>query len=216
MIAYFTDSKGPGWNPTSVPISEGLAVRQGQTIILLPDTSKMRVKVRVNESKYPQVYLGQDAIVRVEAFPDQPLKGKVSEITVIPAAANSGMSDVKLYYANVEIEGGFEGLRTGLSAQVAFRVASKNDVVRVPLRSIRWAGGEPFVAVTRRGEDKFDWKSIELGLIGSADAEVVSGVKAGDPIVAEPEDLPAPPTVPVRLSAPVALGTKPRNPNRAP
>lgn len=210
MVAYARDSSGPPWASTQTPMQEGVTVRQGQTILLLPDPKHMRVKVRVNESKVTQVHPGQRAAILIEAFPDRPLTGTVTEVTAIPAPANGPSSDVKLYYANVDIEGGFEGLRTGLSAQVAFFVAGKDAVPKIPLQSIRWAGGSAFAAVPKQGEQGgFEWRALELGLVGSSDAEVVSGLRKGEAIIAKPDDLPAPPAARVRtqISAVPSLAT---------
>ncbi len=193
LVAYNSDS-GQGWNPTAIPMAEGVTVRQGQTIMVLPNANKMRAKVRVNESKVSQVYQGQKAVIFVEAFPNNPMVGTVTEVTGIPSAASGPMSDVKLYFANVEIsEGAFPGLRTGLSAQVAFFVDQKKDVPKIPIESVRWADGQPFVAVPKSEQSGFDWKPIELGLVGSKDAEITSGLKPGDRVIAAPGELKPPP-----------------------
>jgi len=193
MVAYAQDSSGMPWAPTVTPMMEGVTVRQGQAILMLPDPNHMVVKVRVNESKLSQVYPGQKTRVLVEAFPDQPLSGTVTEITAIPAQANGPDSGVKFYYANVTIEGGFEGLRTGLSARVSFYVASKAEVARIPLQSVRWHDGSAFAAIPKAGEiNGFEWRPLELGLLGAAEAEVLSGLKQGDVVIANPEELPAP------------------------
>lgn len=207
MVAYASDSSGPGWALTSTLMAEGVTVRQGQTIVLLPDPRRMRAKVRVNESKMNQVFPGQRTSIRVEAFPDRPLTGRVTEVTPIPAPASIGTSDVKLYFANVDIDpGGFDGLRTGLSAQVAFQVDRKADVTRIPLDAIRWSDGKPFAAIPRVDRQGFDWKKIELGLIGANLAEVKAGLQPGDRVIAKPEALPGPGKGSQGISGPVAIG----------
>ncbi len=208
MVAYARDSSGMPWAPTVTPMMEGVTVRQGQTILLLPDPNNMMVKVRVNESKMSQVYTGQKAQVLVEAFPDKPLTGTVTAVTAIPAQANGPDSGVKFYYANVTIEGGFEGLRTGLSARVSFFVASKSDVARIPLQSVRWVNGATFAAIPVAGQvNGFEWRSIELGLLGATEAEVVTGLKKGELVIANPESLPAPPAALIRSQVTLAPPT---------
>jgi len=75
----------------------------------------------------------------------------------------------------------FEGLRTGFSAQVAFFVDQKKNVPKIPLDAIRWADGQPYAAIPRADRAGFDWRSIELGLVGSSDAEIKSGPQIGRP-----------------------------------
>lgn len=73
----------------------------------------MRVKAKVNESKLTFVHAGQAARIVIDAFADRPLKGKVSSVTAINTPLNA--SDVRIYYANVDITEGFADLRPGLA-----------------------------------------------------------------------------------------------------
>ncbi len=137
----------------------------------------------------------------VDAFPDRPLHGRVAEITPINVPLNS--SDVRVYYANVEIEAGFDDLRPGLSAEVNFLVDSRHDVTRIPLESIRWIGEQGYAAVIdpaalKESKESFVWRPIRLGMTDTRYAEVTSGLEAGDRVVASPRKLPAPAREPVR------------------
>src|SRR5690606_26093434 len=108
---------------------EGVTVRENQAIIQLPDPDNMQVQVKINESKINSVAEGMQATIRIDAFPDRPLRGRVKEIKPIPTPA-SVVSDVKLYSATVLIDGGFEGLRPGLSAEVAFHLGARPEATR--------------------------------------------------------------------------------------
>src|SRR5205085_675604 len=102
----------------------------------LPDPRHMRVKARINETKFPLVQMGQPVTVLVDAFPDRPLRGTVAEVTPISIAMRG--SDVRIYYANIDIAQGFDELRPGLSAEILIKIESRHDVARVPVESIRW------------------------------------------------------------------------------
>ncbi|MFO0909675.1 MAG: HlyD family efflux transporter periplasmic adaptor subunit [Isosphaeraceae bacterium] len=186
------------WGRLDAQIREGVTVREGQTLIQLPDPKNMRVRARINESKVALVQPGQKAMITVDAFPDRPLVGTVGEVTPIPSGANGPISDVKIYYATVNIDsGGFEDLRPGLSAEVTFLVQSNRRVTRVPLQAVRWVDNRPFVAVelaanaTEQGGG-WEWRSLEIGQTDPQFAEVVSGLKPGDRVVAQPSLLPPP------------------------
>jgi HlyD family secretion protein len=183
------------WGTVTAPVAEGVTLRQDQPIFSLPDPKHMRVKARVNESKVTMIHTGQRVIVKVDAFPERPLHGTVGEVTAINTPLNA--SDVRIYYANVEIDQGFDDLRPGLSAEVEFHVNSRPGVTRVPLQSVRWVGDKPYVAVYNRQSEKDDqpswrWRLIEIGLSDSQFAEVFSGLQVGDRIVSVPRALPAP------------------------
>ena len=129
------------WGTVTAPIAEGVTLRQDQPIFSLPDPKRMRVKARVNESKVTMIHTGQRVMVTVDAFPDRPLRGTVGEVTAINTPLNA--SDVRIYYANVEIDQGFDDLRPGLSAEVSFHVDLRPGVTRVPLDSVRWVAVSP-------------------------------------------------------------------------
>ena len=183
------------FRPTTTSIQEGATVREGQAIFELPDDNSMRVKAKVNESKVGLIRPGQKATIRIDAFPDKTLIGTVTEVTAIPAPANGPSSDIKIYFANVNIDsGGFDGLRPGLSAEVSFFVDAHMDSTRVPLQSIRWANGGTLAAIaTAPDGSTYRWQPVEVGLMNETYAEILGGLKPGDRLVAHPELLPMPP-----------------------
>lgn len=195
------------WGRIDNMIREGTTVREGQTLIDLPDPKHMRVRARVNESKVASVHTGQKAWVAIDAFSDRPLLGTVSEVTPIPTGAGGPISDVKIYYAMIELDGqGYDGLRPGLSAEVSFLVKARRRVTRVPLGAIRWVEDRPFAAAVRgqsEGSDRapgggpghrsaWEWRSIALGQSDRDFAEVITGLAPGERVVSDPDLLPPP------------------------
>jgi HlyD family secretion protein len=192
IVVYAKESNG--WGRTTAQIEQGVTVRQGQAIFHLPDPKKMLVKTRINESKVSMVRPGQRADILVDAFPDQPLRGTVQQVTAIPTPLNGPFSDVRAYFATVAIdEGGLEGLRPGLSAQVSFEIDERRQVTRVPLQAIRRVGDAMFAAVWTSADDSaWEWRKVSIGMIDPTYAEVIQGLKPGERVVERPDALPAP------------------------
>jgi HlyD family secretion protein len=180
------------WGRVEQQIGEGVTVRENQPIFSIPDPDHMQVKVKVNETKLSFIHSGQKAKVLVDAFPEKILPGTVSEITAIPAPANMG-SDVRLYYANVRIDTSEnKRMRPGMTAEVTFELEARPDVVRIPLKAVRWVGQDAFAAVPT-SDDSYTWRPLEIGLMDAEFAEVVSGLEPGDRVIDQP-DLLTPPT----------------------
>ncbi len=104
---------------------------------------------------------------------------------------------MRIYYANVNIKEGFDGLRPGMSAEIVIEVEQRHDVTRVPIDAIRWVNGRSYVAVhdpkrEEAGQAPWHWQAIEIGLSDPRFAEVVQGLKSGDRVVANPAGFPAP------------------------
>jgi multidrug efflux pump subunit AcrA (membrane-fusion protein) len=192
------------WGRQTEQIDQGVTVRQGMPIFQLPDPKRMRVKVRINETKVALVHSGQEAEVVIDAFPDQPLRGRVAEVIPISVPANGPFSDVRIYNATVDIVEGFDALRPGLSAEVFFHVESKPDVTRVPLDSIQWVKERAFVAVSDpndRQAIRWNWRELKVGLSDTNFVEVLSGIEPGERIIADPDTLPRPDPAELRTDA---------------
>jgi multidrug resistance efflux pump len=193
IVVYVNQSSR--WGMPTQNIDQGVTLRQDQPIFNLPDPKHMRVKAKINESKVSMVHTGQAVSIKIDAYPGRPLRGVVSE--VMPISIPLMGSDVRVYYANVDILNGFDDLRPGLSAELIFEVESRRSVTRVPIESIRWVNEQPYVALydqsaAQEGKEPWKWQPIQIGLSDLAFAEVLNGLKVGDRIVSLPASLPPP------------------------
>lgn len=191
IIVYADQPAGSGMVDSQ--IREGLPVRPLQPIFRLLDPHHIQARANINESQVALIKVGQPVLIRLEAFPDRPLRGSVAEIVPIPSVADRLYSDVRTFFATVRIEsGGFDALTTGLTAELEFLIECKHHVTRVPLEAVRWVGDRSFAATLDPATDGQDWqwRLIELGVTNTNFAEVVSGLEPGDRVVAHSETLP--------------------------
>jgi multidrug efflux pump subunit AcrA (membrane-fusion protein) len=199
MVVYVNQSNR--WGIIEQAIDQGVTVREGQPIFQLPDPKHMRVKTRINETKLAQIKTGQRALIKVDAFPERPLTGSAAEITAISTPVNGPYSDVRIYYAMVNIDQGFDDLRPGLTAEVFFQGDARKGVPRVPLQALRSHQGKHYVAVHRPSQSteagtSWRWKPVEIGLSDLDFTEVIAGVKQGEKVIADSHSLPAPEPAP--------------------
>lgn len=64
----------------SLPFSEGEAASPGSTLAVIGKTSELELTVYVDEKELGRVTVGQEAVIRANAFPDKKFKGKIVEI----------------------------------------------------------------------------------------------------------------------------------------
>ena len=124
-----------------VAIEEGTRVRERQDIIQLPDLSKMKVDLRIPEAKIGNVAVGNPALVRLDAYPDQPLKASVSYVSSIAAPGSWPNTDIKSYTVTILINDArlveSLDLRPGLTASVEIVTEeTQDDVLQVPAQSV--------------------------------------------------------------------------------
>ena len=183
-----------GWGMVQSQIEQGVTVREGQPIFQLPDPKSMRVKARINETKMGQLESGQRALVKVDAFPDRAMQGTVAEITAISTPVNGPFSDVRIYFAMVNIDRGHDELRPGLNAEVFFKCDARTSVTRLPIQAVRSIDGKHYVALHQSSpqtdQASWKWKRVELGISDPNFVEVISGVKRGERVVANTASLP--------------------------
>jgi multidrug resistance efflux pump len=188
-------NRSNAWGQVMTQIQEGLTVYPSQPIFRILDPEHIVVRARINESQIARIRTGQPALIRFDAYPERPLRGTVKEITPIPALAGGPISDVHSCFATVRFDAsGLETLQLGLSAEVDFLVETRRQVPRIPIESVQYADDDSYVAVPSDDPSGpgWRWKPVELGAIDPAFAEVRSGLKPGDRVLAHSSSLHAP------------------------
>jgi HlyD family secretion protein len=98
------------------------------------DLTKMQVLTNIDEADIGRVKEGQEASFSVDAFPDRPFRGQVSQIRLSPQTVQNVVTyPVLLDVSNPELR-----LRPGMTANVSVPVDRKDDVLRVPNAALRF------------------------------------------------------------------------------
>jgi multidrug resistance efflux pump len=104
-------------NGQFVEIARGDEVRPGTPVVDIVDTSRMRVRARVNQVDASAIRVGQDVTVGLDGFPELAFPGRVVGIT--PLASTSGLSPtVRNLTALVSIDATHPQLLPDLTAWV--------------------------------------------------------------------------------------------------
>ncbi len=164
-------------------IEEGATVRQYQSIITIPDITKMSVKVKVHEASVKKVLKGQKADIRIDAYPETPLTGEVQKVALLPSSSSRWMNpDVKLYDVTISIDGAREWLKPGMSAEVTIKIKEIPNVVQAPLQAIFPVGGKrmAYVVTALGGTDP---REVEVGEYNDSFIEIKKGLKDGETVL---------------------------------
>lgn len=130
-----------------------------QTLVLsIVDLSKLYLEVSLEQQGAMKLSKGMKAEVSFEFFRNKKLAGTIS--TIYPKEDQ--------FIAKVLIEKWPEGVLPGMSADVAFEVAKKTNVILIPVKAI--ANGH---IVVKRNKNK-EKLAIQIGLIDQEKAEVIS------------------------------------------
>jgi multidrug resistance efflux pump len=174
------------WGSSETVIEAGATIRERQTILRLPDPSNMQVNAKINEAKVSLVNPGMRATVRLEASPNEALRGEVIEVGEYPAATSWMRGDVKEYEVIIKIEGleenPREDLRAGFTAEVSIRVAEQPDALQLPIQSILEHGGKHY-CVVHAGKDEVEAKEVKVGMSNDKFVVIEEGLEEGEQVI---------------------------------
>ena len=184
-IVIYANEQGGGrgmGSSSGVKIEEGATVRDAQTILRLPDLGNMQCKMTVHESKVERLHVGMPANVRIS---DREFQGKIISIANQPEPGSWMNANLKEYATIVKIDGEAEGLKPAMTAEVEVLIADLTDVFTVPVSCIVEQGGK-FNAWVVTGLNKFERRSLVVGMTNDKLFEIKDGLKENDVVLLNP------------------------------
>lgn len=172
-----------------------------QGIVTIPEVNRMLVEASVSEAEVHRVKAGQAAEVRVEAFPDLVLTGKVTRVGTLAAASPTRPFDDKRFDLVIELDPNDAELRPEMSIRADVLVGTRRNVLMVPVTAIFNDQGTRVVhLVTATGLTK---RPVDLGEANDQSVEILAGLAEGDRVSLVAPDAP-------RQNAPPRNALQPR------
>ncbi len=176
MVIY---PSAAAWKRTP-DITQGATVRHDQVLLLIPDLTKMRVKVGIHESVIDRVHPGLRATV---TLPDRTLEANVTTVASVTRPAGWWTGNVVKYDAWIDLPTD-QGLKPGMSAEVKVVMAEYDDVLTIPVAAVIETEAGAFCWVRNsRGAQR---RRLELGDNNDVFVIVNSGLQEGDEVVLNP------------------------------
>jgi len=181
LVVYGSGREDQYWRGEET-IREGASVRERQTIITIPDMTKMSVNVKIHESYIKKVKKGQKARITVDAYPDKTLTGEVTKVGVLPDSQRSWMNpDLKVYATTITIDGTHEWAKPGMSTKVEIMVNRLEDVLQIPVQAVSASEGKQVCYIA--GGFKPERREVEIGEFNDEFIEIKSGLKEGERVL---------------------------------
>lgn len=164
---------------TRVDKKIGETVQATDLPISLISLDPFQIKVDIYEEDIVKVKLGNLVDIKVAAFPNKDLKGRV--ISVDPA--EKVVDGVVYYEVTIGFDQPNEGLKPGMTADIVIKTISKENVLIISEEAVL-KNGKTMVKVFKNG--KIEEREIEVGLEGNdGKVEVISGLSEGEEVVIE-------------------------------
>jgi HlyD family secretion protein len=180
---------------TAVP---GIQNQAGTVLLTVSDMSKVEAEMEVDEASIPSVKQGQEAQVRIDAYPNQTFQGQVTEVGGSPILKTSTNEATK-FKVKVWIKDPPLTIKPGLSAQADIFTGNRDQALAIPfqalvMREIKLKPGETHKPGAPREEEgvflqesgKAKFVPVKTGLMGDLSVEVLSGLKGGETLITGP------------------------------
>lgn len=175
-------------------------VEVGQTVVssmnvanlyVIADLDHMQVVGSVDEADIGQVKVGQNVTFTVDAYPDDTFRGTVTQVRINPTTTNN----VVTYEVIVGTENPDHKLIPGMTANLSIYTLNLENIFAVPLKALRFEPmtdgekglpepvplkEEPKASVWVERDGKLIQTSVTPGLANSVSREIKSGLKKGD------------------------------------
>ncbi len=181
QVVYANKYSGRGGSEFLV--EAGAMVREQQTVIVLPDPTKMQVKAKINESKITLISEGMPAKIKLSAV-EGDLTGKIEKVNKYAEQGSWFSSAVKEYATYVQILDPPPTIRTGMTAEVRIFVEQLPNAIQVPVHAVYEVKGHHF-ALVKNGEG-WETREIKLGATNEKFVTIQDGLKAGDEVALNP------------------------------
>ena len=158
-------------------ITLGSTAESNKTLFRIVDLSNVIVEGEVFESDISKIKPGQDARIRVDAYPDRVFKGKV---TFIASELDPIKRTLHLWVTVDNTEG---LLKPEYFAKLTLVVEQGRETITVPIESIIDDGAEKFVFV--KNGNRFVRQDVVTGLSDDRFIEIIDGLYPGDEVVTD-------------------------------
>jgi HlyD family secretion protein len=168
---------GINWSNQGQKFQIGDQPWPGQTIVTLPDLSKMESHTYVNEVDISKIKVGQKVEVKLDAFQDSIFLGKVSNVARL-GKQKDNQSTIKVFDVFVEIKGVSEILKPGMTTSNKIIIDKIEYQIFIPHEAL--FENESKLFVYKQDGSGFDEIDVKIGNKSDDFIVIKSGLQDGD------------------------------------
>ena len=158
-------------------VEPGQSVTASDAVLVLSD--RLIVKTQVDETDIGQIALDQAAHITLDAYPEQEIDGRVDHIAYEAKTVNN----VTIYEVDVLPAQVPEAMRSGMTANVTFLIATAQEALLLPAEAVHQGLGGTTVLVPEHGPRHPVSRPVVTGLNDGKHVEIVSGLHEGDTVL---------------------------------
>ena len=159
-------------------VETGQTFTSSDSVFVMSD--RLTVKAQVDETDIAQIQLKQRATILLDAYPSQPIEATVDQI----AYDSTTVNNVTTYSVDVLPKLTPEFMRSGMTANVAFDIASKKGVLVIPNQAYKVKTKKVFALLKPTNPNLEPQEhEIQIGLSDGKRTEVTEGLKENEVVL---------------------------------
>jgi HlyD family secretion protein len=188
----------------------GTLNKDAATLLTISDMTVLETKVKVDETDVARISIGDSAVVQIDAFPDTTFVGRVSKISnsSVRGAVVQSADQAVDYEVTIQLVNAPSETRPDFSATAKVITDTRKNVMSIPIIALTvreneaLTSGDTAVGLGRPKaskdiekkdvegvfivgtDNKVTFRPVKVGIAGEKHFEVLSGLKAGEKIVA--------------------------------
>ena len=161
------------------PTTSSSSVSSATSSSILALASQNQVVAKVAETSIPQIKVGQNVTIEVDAYSGKTFKGKVTQV----ATQSTVEQNVTNFEVKTSIDDPENLLRAGMNVNVEFEVGTLNNALVIPTVAIvRQEQGTGVYVLGKDGE-RSRFKPITTGATVENKTVVLSGLEEGEQVL---------------------------------
>jgi membrane fusion protein (multidrug efflux system) len=156
-------------------VDKGEFVDRGKPIADIVNVDKIKVNVNVPELDVRYLKVEQTVVVKVDAFPDRQVQGKIDFVAYKADPAT------KTFRVKVIIDNPTHEIRPGMIARVTFLKRIIPDALAAPIFALVDKKGERLLFVEKDGV--VHARSVSIGVIEGDRVQITKGLEPGDNLI---------------------------------
>lgn len=209
-IVVYASSVGSGRTRRTEPIGKNRDAFYNENLIILPDTSQMVAILKVNESRMPDIALGQKVSINIDAMRGRPVEATIISKATMAEEGSWYNPDVRQYEVRAEMppnlgssgttvatqskrreagapadssaSDGPIALNPGMRCTAQIFVDRAANVLAVPIHAVFAEGRERFCYVPA-DNGRVRAQSVRIGKANETYVEIREGLKDGDRVL---------------------------------
>lgn len=175
-------SASTGWQ-SAPEFKAGDRAWPGASVAEIPDLTSLAIELNIEETDRGRIALGQPVRIKMDAFADRPLQGKIQSISAVAEVSYSSWPPQKTFRAIIKLDSLESRLRPGMSAGAEIVVDRLRGVTLIPARASFERGGKVMAYV--KNSRRFEPREITVGQKSEAQVEVRRGLRPGETVALE-------------------------------